>query len=229
MNQAIVDLCHFFDRTIPELKITYSWKIPKITGFSSANQNNYLRNLEFKSFLKTRWDDAQADADRLEIARIIISEWGGVRANREETLIKYVKAINLASPPTPIKGVASYSKLFAIINPEKFAIYDARVAACLNAIQINSYSTKGLAFNYIDGRNNIVGNSNKKIGFTQEKRFSTRELVKSGWSQIRRNETYKRYLDLLSLCLKERPQYSLTSLEMALFSNAEIECKKAMK
>lgn len=127
-----------------------------------------------------------------------------------------------------LKGVASYSKIFAVVHPERFAIYDARVAACLNAVQINAETECGIAFNYVPGRNNIVGNAVSRRGFTQDPRFSPKRLVQSGWLPVKRNQTYKKYLEVLTLCRAELPDFSLLSLEMALFSNAECECRRAM-
>lgn len=228
MKQTISILCQFFDREVSRLSSTYNWKIPNVEGFTQAGQSGYQPNLALKKYLKELWDNASTDDERREIAEVIVSDWGGVHANKKETLIKYVSAISENAPPTPLQGVASYSKIFAVVHPHRFAIYDARVAACLNAAQINANISKGWAFNYVPGRNNIVGNMKTKIGFTQESKFSTKRLVQLGWSPIKRSETYVRYLALLSSCLKERPQYSLTMLEMALFANAECECKRAM-
>jgi len=109
--------------------------------------------------------------------------------------------------------VASYSKLFSIARPEAYAIYDARVAACLNAVQINGGIRRGIAFNCLPGRNNVVGNTVTKRG---------------NWVLIKRDETYSRYLDLLETCRAKLPGYDLPRLEMALFANAEAECQRAM-
>ena len=160
---------------------------------------------------------------------MIVSDWGGVRRNSEATLQGYVNAIGGQNQVTPIKGIASYSKIFSIACPERYAIYDARVAACLNAVQINAGLGKGVAFNYVPGRNNIVGNAATKRGFTQDPQFSVRSLGRVGWRRIKRNETYDRYLGVLSDCLGYLPGRSLADLEMALFANAECECQLAMR
>lgn len=228
LKKSISVLCQFFDREIPRLSSTYNWKIPNINGFTYAGERGYLQNIVLKAYLKTLWDNATTEEEKFQIAKTIVSDWGRVRTNKNDTLIKYVNSVSRNNTPTPLRGVSSYSKILSIIHPNRFAIYDARVAACLNAIQINANLTQGLAFNYVPGRNNVTGNTTKKIGFTQTPKFSTKRLVQSGWFPIRRNETYMRYIELLASCLKERPHYSLMSLEMALFANAESECRKAM-
>lgn len=228
MKKLATSLCEFFDLKIPSLENEYKWKIPDIAGFPFSGQSGYHQNIALKLHLKALWDNAIDNEERLKVAKMIVSDWGGVRANNKDTLISYISKSLSTSPPTPIKGVASYSKILAIVHPGRFAIYDARVAACLNAVQINLKIKDGLAFNYVPGRNNIIGNTSKKIGFTQDERFTTKQLSALGWQVIKRGETYERYIELLNLCLLERPHYSLASLEMVLFSSAEDECKKAM-
>jgi hypothetical protein len=227
LKQTINALCQFFRREVPRLTDTYDWKIPRIVGFPQAGESGYQPNLALKKHLKMLWDNAPGD-ERVEIAQIIVSDWGGVRSNRQETLENYVSAISKPVPPTPLQGVASYSKIFSIVCPERFAIYDARVAACLNALQVNAGIEKGVAFNYVAGRNNVVGNVAKKSGFTHDVRFSTKRLVQSGWLRIKRDQTYAKYLELLASCLNLLPDYNLASLGMALFASAECECKRAM-
>lgn len=227
LNPTVSTLCTFFRREVPRLPLTYDWKIPEIEGFAKAGERGYQPNLDLKAYLNQQWASASS-ARRLQLAKVIVSDWGGVRGNRPETLERYVTAISEQAPSTPLQGVASYSKILSIARPDKFAIYDARVAGCLNAVQINAGIQRGVAFNYVPGRNNVVGNTASKLGFTQDARFSVKVLVKSGWSPIKRDQTYTRYLEILSLCLEKLPNCNLASLEMALFSNAERECQLAM-
>lgn len=227
LNLTVSALCTFFRREVPRLALTYDWKIPEIEGFAQAGEHGYQPNLDLKKYLNLQWANASS-ARRLQLAKVIVSDWGGVRGNRPETLERYVTNISKPTLSTPLRGVASYSKILSIAQPDKFAIYDARVAGCLNAVQINASIQHGVAFNYVPGRNNVVGNAATKVGFTQDARFSVKVLVKTGWSPVKREQTYTTYLKMLSLCLGKLPNYSLTSLEMALFANAECECQQAM-
>ena len=135
------------------------------------------------------------------------------------------RPIKSENPSTPLKGIASYSKIYSIIDMDKYAVYDARVAAALNAIQWNYGVKDGMAFNYINVRNNIIGNATKKIGFVYQEPFKVKNLVAKGWRKIRKDDTYQVYLDLLQTCLKQLPKYNLYELEMVLFANAEKECE----
>lgn len=227
MHATVRVLCEFFERELDRLADSYQWKIPFIAKFTQVGEHSYQANLMLKHFLHEQWQAADAD-QRLQLAKVIVSDWGGVRSNKPETLERYVGQLSEPQPATPLKGVASYSKIFSIAFPQRYAIYDARVAACLNAVQINAGERNGIAFNYVQGRNNIVGHAIKRIGFAHMPDFSVRTLQQRGWARIRRDETYARYSELLSSCLRALPGWSLQELEMALFANAEQECMKAM-
>lgn len=227
MESTIEALNHFFNEKLIILTDTYEWKIPKIKGFKHSGKKGYSYNVELKQFLNSLW--IQADSkEKEEIVKIIVSDWGGVRGNKDETLHSYISESEKEIPNTPLKGIASYSKVFSIMDMNKYAIYDARVAACLNAVQINYGLDDGLAFNYVSGRNNIIGNVIKKIGFVYEPNFTIKSLVERGWSKIKKDDTYETYLNLLNKCLESFPDNNLYDLEMALFSNAELECSTAL-
>ena len=227
MSTTENSLNEYFDAQLPHLKKNYAWKIPKLAGFEQSNESGYFANVALKQHLHEQYLKVNFEK-RFNLANFVIVEWGGVRGNKPETIKKYVKRLETENPVIDLNGVASYSKLFSIFDPKKYAIYDARVAACLNAIQLNAGIEQGLAFNYIPGRNNIVGNGIKRIGFTQESRFKRSALVKKGWKSLARANTYQTYLDVLKHCLVNFPKYQLFDLEMVLFANAEIECSKAM-
>jgi hypothetical protein len=221
-------LCRFFKRELPRLESTYMWKIPNNVGFEQADESFYMANVRFKQQLHDKWH-ATDHAGRLHLAGTIVRGWGGIKRNAPETLASYVRQIEASAPTTPLKGVASYSKIYAIVHPARYAIYDSRVAACLNAIQVNERVVEGVAFNYVSGRNNVIGNAAKKIGFTQRSEFSVRSLVAAGWTRIPRDGTYEAYLQLLSDCRRHFPGYEVRDLEMALFACAELECSAAMR
>jgi len=221
LDLTIKILCEFFEREIPKLAESYHWNIPNIDGFTPSPENNYEANIELKNYLHNQWNSASHER-KCEISRIIVSDWGGIRANRPETLERYVNAITKPNPKTPLDGVASYSKIFSIARPDQYAIYDARVAACLNAVQLNANIKNGICFNYVQGRNNIVGR------FTQNPNFSKIALINAGWSRLERKETYEKYNEVLSICLRELKNQKRYELEMALFSESERECQQQL-
>jgi len=218
----------YFGKALPELSETYQWKIPSIEGFAWSGEKGYQPNVELKWFLNGKWHNAAAEA-KLPCAKEIVADWGGVRGNKESTLRRYIAEIAKESPAMPFAGIASYSKIYAVAYPKKFAIYDARVAACLNAVQYQYGVKDGKAFNYCNGRNNAIGNVNTKQGFVYSKPFLKKSLIANGWQNIKRDDTYREYLNLLHQCLTKFPDHKLYDLEMILFANAERECKAAMK
>lgn len=227
MKQYISSLLDYFNLELPRLRENYQWKIPKIDGFDQCKQSEYSPNVRLKMFFNKAWGSAN-NKEQIILAKQIVVDWGQVKNNKPETLKYYVDEINKPAPCTPLKGIASYSKIFSVVDLNKYAIYDARVAACLNAVQWNYKIQNGVAFNYISGRNNITGHATKKIGFVYQDQFKIKSLINNGWSGIRKDDTYDFYLDTLKECLAHFPNYKLYDLEMALFSNAVKECKKAM-
>jgi hypothetical protein len=221
-------LIEYFKIELPKLENSYRWKIPIIDGFPKSGEYGYSENVELKKYFSKKWTSSSFD-ERLALSKVIVSDWGGVRNNRITTLEAYVREITNGTPATPLKGVASYSKIYAITNMNKYAIYDSRVAVCLNAIQWNYKIRKGIVFNYIPGRNNVTGHAGKKIGFAYNEHFKVESLVRAGWKRVNRDETYKVYIDTLNKCLHHFRDYSLYDLEMVLFANAEKECIKAME
>lgn len=219
----------FFEDSLPKLKeVNDYWSTKKIEGFTHPKEESYEANVELKKHLHQKWVNATSAPEKLDCAKEIISDWGGVRGNKPDTLKNYVDEIEKDQPDTPLKGVASYSKLFSIANLEKYAIYDARVAVSLNAIQYLADVKDRIAFNYISGRNNITGHVGKKKGFAHAAPFKKKTLIgERGWKSIERDETYSIYLNLLNTCLESFPDCHLYDLEMALFYNAENLCEKA--
>lgn len=65
-----------------------------------------------------------------------VLKWGGILGNNEETILKYAtqSAESLCSLS---EGVASWSKVLAFRYPDKYFIYDYRVAFVLNYILVS--------------------------------------------------------------------------------------------
>jgi len=117
--------------------------------------------------------------DRLhELARFVVSDWGGLRRNSPKTLHGYVQrytahvddfdAVTSAralharvsaahqSPVFPLEGIASWSKWLNFVWPEWALIYDARIAFALNAILLMR-DIDAPAFPVPVGRNATLG------------------------------------------------------------------------
>lgn len=208
---------------IINLEQTYLWPLPTSADHYIAKSNGasrLARTIELKQALHDLWQNEPAR--RKEIAQWIVADWGGVRGNSTKTLEAHFQRAEGNDLSTPFAGVSSYSKIFSVVNPKKYAILDARVVS-LNAIQVLADKRGGMAFPYISGRNNITGNQGKKRGIATCQHFSVKALVRErDWQRVPRSEAYAVYSKLMldcSHCLDSVPE--ITMLEMALFSQAE--------
>jgi len=210
---------------LPKLKAEYNWPIKQsirdyVGGLPQGN--GYYPNRELKLRLNKKWINSLGNlSDRKSLAKRVIQDWGGVNRNKDETLQRYVKMAEHELPGTPIKGVASYSKLLSVAHPEKYAIYDARVAVALNAVQL-LMGLNGIVFPYVAGRNNVTGNKQKKQGFSEMEEFAPNALESQGWSVIDPSCAYQTYIELLKdVNARFAERLPLYNLEMTLFSQAE--------
>ena len=215
---------------LPAVEADYKWRIPTTLYDGSTPDypgTNFKANVALKKDLSRRW--AQEPKNRERIAKWIISDWGGIRGNKKTTIHNYYLEALKNTPQTPIKGIASFSKILAIKAPDQYAIYDARVAVSLNAIQIIAGKKNGLAFPYLSGRNNITGNwtAKPKRGFSANAEASIDTLTSkpNEWTRVKNDAAYVTYLGGLHQISTELnvPVYFL---EMALFAQAEkLACK----
>jgi hypothetical protein len=215
----------FGDLGVASLETYYNWKIPNVLFDGSPNVysgSNFEANVALKKDLSKRWQ--KEPHIREMITKWVILDWGGIRGNRNSTIHNYYRQALEKSPATPLKGIASFSKVLAVKNPEKYAIYDARVAVSINAVQIIAKTDKGIAFPYLAGRNNITGNSTSKPrrGFSAMNEVSIKTLTSKPnfWAKVRNDEAYEIYVNSLKQISTEL-QTPLCYLEMALFSQAE--------
>lgn len=230
---ADIALINYFEKRLPDIETDYSWKIPLALAKFGLEGEGYAANKKLKFYFQEKWNTANR-SEKLEIARAVIADWGGVRGNRQETLKRYVDRISGSDFDMPLKGVASYSKILAIVDPLKFAIYDARVAVSLIAIQYLSENKPKVAFHYVAGRNKITGD-NQGRGFVHHPVFTRKALKESGWDQISSKDNYKQYIATLLMVrdhLHSTDRFretELYDLEMSLFANAEKLATEAME
>lgn len=185
----------------------------KIADFSEAALQEPERNIALRTYLSNRWKKATY-AEKLSIAQWIVKDWGGIVAIKDETLDRYVSLAESGSQ-YPFEGVSSYSKILAIKDPSRFAIYDARVAASLNCLQLLG-ETRVLAFPVPISRNSQINNS-MHTGFAD--RCTMSWLKKNGFSAEPLHQVYGIYCNLLSE-LSKQTENSILQIEMTLFSTA---------
>ena len=135
----------------------------------------------------------------------------------------YCSRASREDPSTPLSGISSFSKILAIKDPDKYAIYDARDAVSLNAIQMIYQVSSGVAFPYVLGRNRITGDTTSKPsrGFVYREAAKVKNLISPPyyWKRVPKDQAYARCLGLL----RENARnigVPLCHLEMTLFCYA---------
>jgi hypothetical protein len=179
-----------------------------------------------KEHISKRWEYANG-VEKNSLAKWIIGQWGGIKGNKTETILKHIKRVDAPNLETPIEGIASYSKLLAFKDPKKYAIYDARVAAALNAVQLLILCEGKIAFPYIPGRNTKIQGTKDEPGFVLK--VPVKFLEERGFTRLKKDETYSTYLLLLKAIAHHLPNFEIGDIELILFSKAEDICKKALK
>ena len=88
MKPHISTLIKYFEEELPSLKNSYQWKISEIDGFNyNSDRRSYSANVALKKHFNTEWHRSDMEGKQ-RLAKIIVSDWGGVRNNNPETLIK---------------------------------------------------------------------------------------------------------------------------------------------
>ena len=208
----------FSDLGLKNLSENYTWpkngKFPNYEHIFQAEltgESLFERNVSLKRLSPAIWKEA----DKFQLANWIIRDWGGIRGNKTDTIRFYLDEISSSRYPSELKGVASYSKILSFMDPRIFAIYDARVAISLNAIQLLEEQKEGAAFCYLPGRNVSLNR------FRVEKSTHISALSTRGWKIIKPDDCYNSYLNLLRTASDVVGNDNLYELEMALFADAE--------
>lgn len=144
----------------------------------------------------------EIDDKRVEWTKAVL-EWGGIRGNNEKTILKYATqpAKSLWSQS---KGVASWSKVLAFRHPDKYFIYDYRVAFVLNYILVSHAEEIGQYF-FIPPSQRINSNSDSKYAYCN---LIARLLgkINDGVNlkvfELNLSESYRLYLDLIEQVVK---------------------------
>lgn len=76
LKPDISTLVAYFEKELPKLENNYLWKIPKIEDFKKSGEKNYLANVELKKYFNEKWT-ASSSEERIDLSKIIVSDWGG--------------------------------------------------------------------------------------------------------------------------------------------------------
>jgi hypothetical protein len=199
------------------LSDSYRWKIPDGAPVASLNTSGLSladANVRLKRSLSEAWH--LSGSDRTALARWYVGRWGGIYANKNATLQSYVLLPEAELEQAPLSGVATWSKILAMRNPARYAIFDARVSAALNALQIGA-GVDPILFPDLLSRNTAV---RLFQGWVRTEHGGARRVLKE--------RAYPDYMALLHEVGGRLGHDSPDQAEMVLFANAESLVHQAM-
>lgn len=186
----------------------YPWAINTAflpDGIILDNGTNYEQNIQLKWMLHGKFNRGSEES-RLNLITYYISKWGGVRSNAAATLDIYTtmdpkELIHVRK----IKGIASWSKALCVRNPSQYAIFDARVSATLNLLQLQGLNEQERRwFPRLSTRNKTITQIN--------------QLVRNAGGVYHSNEdVYNSYLSLIRTTA-ESLNTDIHTVEMTLFT-----------
>lgn len=119
-------------------------------------------NIELHDAMNSYWNETVGnDAAQDAFGLWVIQSWGGIRKHKDKTLEKYFYEAKNFNTIDGKEGVASYSKLMAAKDCEKFFILDARVAVALNVLQLDYFGGNRYFFDVLGTQNKTISDFNR--------------------------------------------------------------------
>lgn len=234
------------------LSKSYFWNTPKdaqiialkengIIDLDQSNElllikNMFIRNVKLKQMLASTITATHSIESKKSIYKWIVEEWGGITVRNIDKLYSSVEdfisrsAVNGKSKR--IDNIASVSKVLSFMYPERYIIYDARVAYSINWILLKSNAAK-IFFPMPESRNSKINaidiaslirlsrinNYSKNLGSDNMISNSDKKVF------IDKSESYPILCDLIAkinncLWCDERQNYPFYA-EMLIFSMAD--------
>lgn len=197
----------------------YEWAVNEKylpSGIIISGNNNLECNLSLKYALHKAWLESGDNIIRRgDLIEYYISIWGGIRGNNAATMNVYRTEDAEKLIMRGLNGIASWSKALVIHDPNKYAIYDVRVVASLNYLQILSEELdQKIRYRIINGgRNATINRANRMIHNSN---------MYNDWLGIPQNQIYSgHYLPLLRQSA-EIIGTNISTVEMILFNYAPI-------
>ena len=178
-------------------------------GIVLPEGNAFSQTLALKSQLSTLYANADAQK-RTALTRYYIFRWGGVRGNSDERYRSYAHDQPSALISRGVQGVASWSKALNMREPAHFAIYDARVAASINSLQVIEAVETPTLFPLLQTKNGAIKIGNEAL---------RKHAGAGNWQAINKSVFYQTYNQLLAT-VAQKLNVSTTVVEMFLFARS---------
>jgi len=180
----------FIESKIESIQQAYPWEVNHayLPGQIELDAGtNFGDNIQLKLRLHELYLGSAPDM-QLEIITYYISKWGGVRTNKPETMKYYAtEPIENIIRERRIKGIASWSKALCVRDPRTYAIFDARVSASLNLLQLTHLEPgQRVWFPRLSTRNNTIREINALVR-AEGGTYHSKETVYSDYLTLIRN------------------------------------------
>lgn len=210
MPQSLAELLErFVDEERARLDDTYQWSIPEPLpecAFDRDNDSHARANSRLKRALSAAWHNQPKH--RGEIEQWFVVRWGRIRRNNAETMRRYASSTAEQLVEGGLSGIASWSKILVVRDPERYAIYDARVGAALNALQVVHRLEEPLLFPKVPSQNTVI------------REYQRNEVtVSDNARSVPKGSAYTSYLALIGQVAKKLCVL-IDVPEMTLFANA---------
>jgi hypothetical protein len=146
-----------------------------------------------------------------QLARWMVADTGGINGNKDETILNFTKMAAAFGFVENKKGISSYSKILAAKDRYKYQIFDTRVAAALNIMQLSYFGGRQFYFDVDGARNKDV------VEF--DNLFPKRSFTMIGFKNIKQDlgvSDYK-YYTLLVERMAHYARRETIEIEMMLF------------
>ncbi len=157
-------IVNYLNRYKEDLPNLYTWNanISKIVGYGVLSEDERMKLDSLLPFdkeivLKNRINQRLHEAYKTDIGFFhklclwVIKDWGGITTSKDDDTIQLVMDF-LNTDSHPFKRIASASKVGSYMYPEKYIIYDSRVAYSLNWVLLAEGAGESF-FPIPDGRN----------------------------------------------------------------------------
>ena len=214
-----MDLLEAIDRfcgeNLSEQNDWYDWKVNEsMIPIDSRllKGNSYYKNIILKEELHRAWKNEPDRMKKGEIIKYYIKIWGGIRRNSVDLMEKYMFTY---TPDSFIelgeKGIASWSKALVIHDPNKYAIFDARVSVSLNYLQLKYDTSNKVLYPILSSQNKKITESGKRI---------KQKAKDDNWGKVNSSTFYFDYLSFLEKVAQSR-NTNISTIEMLLFAKSE--------
>lgn len=220
LNKQIFKLhkLHFGENDSFEITEHVRTTCPFSFDFDAYSNDNYESRwayiVDLRDATNAEWARLQKTNDIEELAKLakwMVADTGGIHGNKDETILNFTKMAAAFGFVENKIGISSYSKILAAKDRYKYQIFDTRVAATLNIMQLSYFGGRRFYFDVDGARNKHV------VAF--DDLFPKRSFTMIGYKNVKQDlgvSDYK-YYTLLVERMAHYARRETIEIEMMLF------------